>query len=129
MREMEASMSQGSRSESSQNPRSTQLGGSGPSGGTGQSGAGGPSGGAAQSGAKGQSAAAAPEPPHQRFQSASERYFTDVNAVWSDTQRRVQELQLDFLRGQVELGHAQPPLDAQGLQKEYQALQEKFQKE
>ena len=75
--------------------------------------------------------AAAPpqETAHARFQSASDQYFGDVNAVWSDTQRRVQELQLDFMRAQVQLGHRQPPLDSQSLQAEFQSLQVDFQKQ
>ncbi len=66
---------------------------------------------------------------HTPFQSAAERYYNEVTAVWGDAQRRAQELQLDFMRVQLDLVYRQPSPEPEALQEEYQSLQEKYYRE
>jgi hypothetical protein len=71
------------------------------------------------------------EPAHGPFQSASERYFSDLNMVWYGAQRRLQDLQFEFMRAQTQLAqHGQTQQkDFATVQNEFQSLQEKFQKD
>jgi hypothetical protein len=69
------------------------------------------------------------EPSHRPFQSATERYFSEVNAVWHGAQTRLQDMQFEFARDYTllaQLGQTQEK-DPFTVQKEFRDLNEKFQ--
>lgn len=67
-----------------------------------------------------------PAIPFRDFQVAFETYFSDVNAVSNDAQRRFQEIQLEYLHSLQHQSQTQATKDVVTAQKDFQGVQDKF---